>query len=513
MNSQLITIKITIMSKNKTAINPTRSQDYPKWYQEVIKAADLAENSVARGCMVIKPWGYSIWEFIKEELDKKIKETGHQNFYFPMFVPLSFMAKEAEHVEGFAKECAVVTHHRLETDSEKGLVPAGELEEPLIIRPTSEAIIGEAYSRWINSYRDLPLLGNQWANVVRWEMRPRIFLRTSEFLWQEGHTAHAHSHEAMEEAEKMLEVYRELCEEFLGIAVILGMKTESEKFPGADITYTLESMMQDKKALQSGTSHFLGQNFAKAFNIKYLSKEGKQEYVWTTSWGVTTRLIGALIMTHSDDNGLVLPPTIAPFHVVIVPIIHKDQDQESIMSYCSEISDKLSQQKFHGKDLRIHIDKQEKSAGERIWGWVKKGVPIRIEIGKKEIEANCVFLARRDQEPSDKNSLDKEQFVNTCTSILSQIQNNITKKAKDFLESNIVLAKNKQEFEKLFNNEAEQPGFVKAFWIGDLQTEKELKEKFKVTSRCIALSDKNQTGKCIFTGKDGAKLVIFARAY
>ncbi len=496
------------MSKTKkNAIEPTRSHDYPKWYQEVIKAADLAENSVVRGCMVIKPWGYSIWENIQKILDKMIKDTGHQNFYFPMFVPLSFLAKEAEHVDGFAKECAVVTHHRLELNEKKELVPGGKLEEPLVIRPTSEAIIGEAYSKWINSYRDLPLLGNQWANVVRWEMRPRVFLRTTEFLWQEGHTAHSSSAEAIEETEKMLEVYRQLAEEYLAMPVILGKKTENEKFPGADVTYCLEAMMQDKKALQAGTSHFLGQHFAKAFDIKYLSKEGVEEYVWTTSWGVSTRLIGGLIMVHSDDDGLILPPKIAPIQVVIVPLIHKEENRNAILEFCSNIKASLN------KEIRMEIDLQEKTPGERIWGWIKKGVPIRLEIGMKEVENNAVFMGRRDLQPSDKKSVNLNEFISNVSNLLDEIQSNLFNKANDFLKNNSHKASTKEEFCQYFQDEDKQGGFISAYWIGDEETEKYLKEEFKVTARCIPLKTEHQIGKCIFTGKDGAKLTIFARSY
>lgn len=500
-------------SKVKTAITPTREQDYPKWYQEVIKAADLAENSMVRGCMVIKPWGYSLWENIQSALDKMIKETGHQNFYFPMFVPLSYMAKEAEHVEGFAKECAVVTHHRLQADPEKGLVPAGPLEEPLVIRPTSEAIIGEAYSRWINSYRDLPVLGNQWANVVRWEMRPRIFLRTSEFLWQEGHTAHATREEAVEEAEKMLEVYRVLVEDIMAIPTILGEKTENEKFPGADITYCLEAMMQDGKALQAGTSHFLGQNFAKAFNIKYLSATGTEEYTWTTSWGVSTRLIGALIMTHSDDDGLVLPPKIAPQHIVIVPLNHQAEDEASLMAYCEALASDLGKQTYAGQAIRVQIDRQEKRAGDKVWGWIKKGVPIRLEIGQKELSQATVFMGRRDLAPNQKQALGRDAFVANVTNVLEEIHQALYQRAKDFREGHLARAESEAEFFAHFADEDRQTGFVYAHWCGDEATEERLKQDLKVTARCIPLSSRSQTGRCIFTGQENAPLTLFARAY
>lgn len=497
------------MSKTKrTAITPTREEDYPAWYLEVIKEADLAEHSVVRGCMVIKPWGCALWENIQSILDKKIKETGHQNFYFPLFIPLSFLAKEAEHIEGFAKECAVVTHHRLEKNDEKGLVPAGELEEPLIIRPTSEVVIGEAFSRWIKSYRDLPLLGNQWANVVRWEMRTRLFLRTSEFLWQEGHTAHAESKEAIEEAEKMLDVYRILAEEFLAMPVICGKKTENEKFPGAEITYCIESMMQDKKALQAGTSHFLGQSFSKAFDIKYLSREGRQEHVWTTSWGVSTRLIGGLIMTHSDDDGLVLPPKVAPIQIVIIPLIHKLENTKQILNYCEALASDLKAQVYSNSPLKVEIDTKEKGHGDKVWGWVKKGVPIRLEIGMKEVENNAVYMARRDLAPNEKKSIEVTEFAKNAVSLLEEIQQNLFIRAQKYREENSIEITSVNEFYKFFE---EKSGFVYSYWSGDEKTEDELKQKLKVTARCIPLNGKR--GKCIFTGKEDSQLTIFAKAY
>lgn len=502
------------MSKNKrTAITPTREDDYSQWYQEVIKAADLAEHSLVRGCMVIKPWGCALWENIQQELDKKIKETGHQNFYFPMFIPLSLMEKEAKHVEGFAKECAVVTHHRLESDGKGGLVPAGELEEPLVIRPTSEVVIGEAFSRWIKSYRDLPLLGNQWANVVRWEMRTRLFLRTTEFLWQEGHTAHATAAEAVEEAEKMLEVYRQVVEDFLAMPVVLGNKTENEKFPGADVTYCLEAMMQDKKALQAGTSHFLGQNFAKAFDIKYLSAAGVEEHAWTTSWGITTRLIGSLIMMHSDDDGLVLPPKAAPIQVVIIPLVHKPEDERKILDYCAELASQLKLKSYNGQSIRVEVDIKEKSSGDKIWGWVKKGVPIRLEIGQREVASDVVFMGRRDLAPSDKKAVDKQEFIDQVSELFAEIHNNLFVRSKKFQEENSFTASSREEFYKIFEGSEESPGFVRAYWIGDNETEDELKQNLKVTARCIPLESRGNLGKCIFTGKDNAPLTLFAKAY
>lgn len=496
----------------KTAINPTRSEDYPMWYQEVIKAADLAENSIVRGCMVIKPWGYAIWEHIQTALDGMIKAHDYQNYYFPMFLPLSFLAKEAEHIEGFAKECAVVTHHRLEADAEKGLVPTGKLEEPLVIRPTSEAIIGEAYARWINSYRDLPLLGNQWANVVRWEMRPRIFLRTSEFLWQEGHTAHSNANEAMLEAQKMLEVYRQLAEDILAIPVLVGEKTQSEKFPGADITYCIEAMMQDKKALQAGTSHFLGQNFAKAFNIKFLNAQGTEELVWTTSFGVSTRLIGAVIMTHSDDDGLVLPPKIAPKQIVIIPLIHKEEQRSDILNYCEALKANLQAQVFE-QPIRVELDLSDKRPGDKTWGWIKKGVPIRLEIGAKEISQDTVFMGRRDFAPNQKSAISRQEFIEKAPALLNEIQNNLFERARKFKEIHTFTAKTKEEFYSYFNEKSDKDGFVQAFWSQDQKTEQALKQELKVTARCIPMSTKSQTGTCIFTGQSDATLTVFARSY
>lgn len=497
----------------RTAITPTREDDYPQWYQEIVKAADLAESSVVRGCMVIKPWGYALWENIQKALDHMIKETGHQNFYFPLFVPLSFLEKEAEHVEGFAKECAVVTHHRLESQGEKGLVPAGPLEEPLVVRPTSEAIIGEAYARWIQSYRDLPLLGNQWANVVRWEMRPRIFLRTSEFLWQEGHTAHATKEEALEETLKMLEVYRVLCEDYLALPLVLGEKTAQERFPGAEKTYTLEAMMQDKKAIQAGTSHFLGQNFSRAFNIKFLSVQGKQEFVWTTSWGVTTRLIGGLLMAHGDDNGVVLPPRVAPLHVVIVPVMHKSQEEEALVAYCETLKTQLEAQQYHGAPLRVHFDRQDRRPGDKLWGWIKKGVPVRLEVGPKELQQNTVCLGRRDHDPGSKEVLSLEACVRWIPDILKAMQEGLFKRALQFQKDHTYTVTSAEEFHKHFSGDTAQTGFLLAPWIGDDVTAQHLKETYKVTARCIPLKTQGHTGQCIFTGTSDAPLTLFARSY
>jgi prolyl-tRNA synthetase len=501
-------------AKTKSAISPRRAEDYPKWYQEVIKASEMAESSVVRGCMVIKPWGYAIWENIQAALDQMIKDTGHQNFYCPLFLPLSFLEKEAEHVAGFAKECAVVTHHRLEADKNGSLIPAGKLEEPLVLRPTSEAIVGDLYSKWIKSYRDLPLLLNQWANVVRWEMRPRLFLRTSEFLWQEGHTAHASKSEAIAETLKMLEVYRQISEDVLAMPVITGEKTATERFPGAENTYCIESMMQDKKALQAGTSHFLGQNFAKAFNIKYLTNLGSEDFVWTTSWGVSTRLIGGLIMTHSDDDGLVLPPKVAPKHVIILPLVHKEQDQGKILEYCEQLKSSLSEKIFAGKNLRVEIDLSDGRAGEKAWGWVKKGVPIRLEIGMQEVSKQTVFCGRRDKEYRDKVAIAKDQFINTVEQVLNEMQENLLARAYKFQQDNTKIISSEDEFFEFFDpKNSTAGGFACAPWSEDLASEEKIKQELKVTPRCMPEKFKNETGKCIFTGHDDARFTIFAKAY
>ena len=392
------------MSKAKTAITPTRSENYPEWYQQVVRAADLAENSPVRGCMIIKPWGYALWEQVQRVLDGMFKATGHRNAYFPLFIPKRFLEKEAEHVEGFAKECAVVTHHRLEAGPDGKLVPAGELDEPLVVRPTSETIIGEAFSRWVESYRDLPLLINQWANVVRWEMRTRLFLRTTEFLWQEGHTAHATETEAREHTRRMLDVYADFCEGWMAMPVLRGRKTEAERFPGADETLCIEAMMQDRKGLQAGTSHFLAQNFSQAQDIVYLSETGQREHAWTTSWGVSTRLIGGLLMTHADDDGLVLPPKLAPAHIVIMPIIFKADDPAAVLDWCRSLAEDLRKQTYAGRSIEVELDTRDIRGGEKSWSWVKKGVPIRLEVGPRDMEAGSVFMARRDKSPKGQGS-------------------------------------------------------------------------------------------------------------
>ncbi len=504
--------------KVKTAISPTREENYPLWYQQVIKAADMAENSEVRGCMVIKPWGYTIWENIQQNLDEMFKETGHENAYFPLFIPKSFFEKEAEHVEGFAKECAVVTHSRLEDDGKGGLKPAGKLTEELIVRPTSETIIGASFSKWVNSYRDLPLLINQWANVVRWEMRTRLFLRTTEFLWQEGHTVHATKEEALEETYKMLNVYAEFAEKFLAMPIIKGEKTESERFPGAVSTFSIEAMMQDKKALQSGTSHFLGLNFAKASNIKFQNKEGREEYAWTTSWGVSTRLIGALIMAHSDDNGLVLPPKITPVHIVIVPIYRDKNEHKEVIGFIDRLIEKVKPLRFDDKKIRVKVDDRDMRGGEKLWEWIKKGVPIRLEIGPRDIESNSVFMGRRDKQPNEKQNMNSDKFLKNITSILDEIQNNIFKKALNFQKENTINIDNKEEFYNFFTpknkkNPEIHGGFVNSHWCGSAECEEKIKNDLKVTIRCIPLDVENEKGKCIYCGKESDKRVLFAKAY
>lgn len=494
----------------KTAITPTRADNYPEWYQQVIKAADLAEVSPVRGCMIIKPWGYAIWENIQRVLDDQFKATGHKNLYFPLMIPLSFMQKEAEHVEGFAKECAVVTHHRLAKGEDGKLVPASPLEEPYIIRPTSETIIGDAFSRWIQSYRDLPLLVNQWANIVRWEMRTRLFLRTTEFLWQEGHTAHATEAEAREETIKILDLYARFAEEYMALPVIKGEKSESERFPGAVNTYCIEAMMQDKKALQAGTSHFLGQHFSKSFNIKFLSAESKEELVWTTSWGVSTRLIGGLIMAHSDDNGLMLPPRIAPAHIVILPVIHKEEDRPAILEYVNKLATELRLINYHGRNLAVEVDLRELTGGEKGWSWVKKGVPIRLEIGSKEIAANSVFMGRRDKEYKERQSIARDEFISTVVAQLDMLQDFMLKRARDFQKQNTVIIDSKEAFYEFFKGDG---GFALAHWNGSAEVEAKIKSDLSVTIRCIPFDGEGHQGTCIFTGEPSKQRVIFAKAY
>lgn len=507
------------MSKQaKTAITPTREEDYPEWYQQVIKASDLAENSPVRGCMVIKPWGYRLWEKIRTHLDLKFKETGHENAYFPLFIPLSYLQKEAKHVEGFAKECAVITHHRLEMDQEGNLIPAGPLDEPLIVRPTSETIIGESFAKWITSYRDLPLKINQWANVVRWEMRPRIFLRTAEFLWQEGHTVHATEKEALEETLQMLHIYVNYAKEVLAIPFIHGEKTESERFPGAVATYTIEAMMQDRKALQGGTSHFLGQGFAKAANIRFRTAEGDEEYGWTTSWGVTTRLIGAMIMIHSDDDGLVLPPRIASSHIVLLPVLHKEETREEVLAYCEKLKKELMAIRYHGEPLDVVLDDRDIRGGEKTWSWIKKGIPIRIEVGPRDIAEDKVVLMRRDQGVKEKHFLSRQELFETLPNILDEMQEGIYQKALCYRDENIVRIDDKESFYAFFTpKNKEKPeihgGFAYTHWCGDPEVEEKIQRELSVTIRCIPEELEKEPGICPFTGKDSPRRVLFAKSY
>lgn len=484
-----------------------RSEDYSLWYNNLVKNADLAEHSAVKGCMVIKPYGYAIWEKMQAELDKRFKETGHSNAYFPLFIPKSFFSKEASHVEGFAKECAVVTHYRLKQDENtKEIVvdPDAELEEELIVRPTSETIIWNTYKGWIRSYRDLPILLNQWANVVRWEMRTRLFLRTAEFLWQEGHTAHATAAEAIKETQQMLDVYADFAENILAVPVIKGVKTENERFAGALDTYCIEGLMQDGKALQMGTSHFLGQNFAKAFDVKFQSKEGKNEYVWATSWGVSTRLMGALIMAHSDDEGLVLPPSLAPIQVVIVPIFKNAEQLEKISAVVNELQTKLRK-----KGISVKFDDRDtQSPGWKFAEYELKGVPVRLAIGPRDLENGTVEVARRDTK--EKEVLSLIDIETKIPHLLEAIQNNIYQKALDFRDQNIHTANSWDEFMDLVDNKG---GFVAAHWDGTTETELKIKELSKATIRCIPLNNKLEEGKCVLSGKPSTQRVLFAKAY
>ncbi|MFC1495750.1 proline--tRNA ligase [Thermodesulfobacteriota bacterium] len=504
--------------KQKTAISPTREENYPEWYQQVIKAADMAQSSPVRGCMVIKPWGWAIWENVQKNLDRMFKETGHVNAYFPLFIPLSYLQKEADHVEGFAKECAVVTHHRLEAGPDGKLIPSGELEEPLVIRPTSETIIGEMYAKWIQSYRDLPVLINQWANVVRWEMRPRIFLRTTEFLWQEGHTAHATAEEAKEETMKMLDVYATFAREYMAIPAVKGEKSEGERFPGAVTTYSIEAMMQDRKALQAGTSHFLGQNFAKASQIKYLSAQGREEYAWTTSWGVSTRLIGGLIMTHSDDNGLVVPPRLAPVHVVILPMLQKEETRQQVMEYCETLAAELKTKFYGDEPVRVELDSRDMQGGEKAWSWVKKGVPVTVEIGPKEVEKNSVFVGRRDKDRRERKGIPRDEFIGTIAETLSDIQDSLLNGALVYRNENTVNIESKDDFISYFTPENnDQPeihgGFAQIHWCGESDLEDQITKEYGVSIRNIPFDLAGEEGECIFTGKKSKQKVLFAKAY
>ncbi|CAM3959152.1 proline--tRNA ligase [Flavobacterium antarcticum] len=492
------------MSKNLT----TREQDYSKWYNELVVKADLAENSGVRGCMVIKPYGYAIWEKMQAELDRMFKETGHSNAYFPLFVPKSMFEAEEKNAEGFAKECAIVTHYRLKNDPDKPgklmVDPNAKLEEELIVRPTSEAIIWSTYKGWVQSYRDLPLLINQWANVVRWEMRTRLFLRTAEFLWQEGHTAHATRVEAIEESEKMMNVYAEFAENFMAIPVIKGLKTETERFAGAEETYCIEALMQDGKALQAGTSHFLGQNFAKAFDVKFATAEGTQEYVWGTSWGVSTRLMGALVMTHSDDNGLVLPPNLAPIQIVIVPIYKTDEEFKAVADAAHTLVSQF-------KKLKLSVkfdDRTTQKPGFKFAEWELKGVPVRITIGPKDLQNGTFEIARRDT--LTKEIILKDEIVNHVSALLDKIQDDLFQKALSYRNNHITEVNSFEEFKTVLEDKG---GFISAHWDGTPETEEKIKELTKATIRCIALDRVKESGSCMFTGNPSEGRVLFAKAY
>ncbi|MEL6812246.1 MAG: proline--tRNA ligase [Bacteroidota bacterium] len=491
------------MAKNLT----TRGEDYSKWYNELVIKADLAENSGVRGCMVIKPYGFAIWERMQAELDRMFKETGHQNAYFPLFIPKSYFSKEASHVDGFAKECAVVTHYRLKNAEDgSGVVvdPSARLEEELIVRPTSETIIWDTYRKWIQSYRDLPILVNQWANVVRWEMRTRLFLRTAEFLWQEGHTAHATKDEAIAEAEQMMNVYADFVENYMAVPVIKGLKTESERFAGALETYCIEALMQDGKALQAGTSHFLGQNFAKAFDVKFADKEGKLDYVWATSWGVSTRLMGALIMTHSDDNGLVLPPNLAPDQVVIVPIYRNEEQLAAATQVATELMSEL-----RSRGIRVKFDNRDThKPGWKFNEYELKGVPVRIAIGPKDVENGTVEVARRDT--LAKELMPKAEAVDRIADLMKEIQENLYTKAKSYRAEHTTSVSSYDEFKEVLETKG---GFVKAHWDGTAETEELIKNETKATIRCIPLDDDNEPGSCMVTGEPSLRKVLFAKAY
>lgn len=502
--------------KQQSAIAPTRKENFSEWYQMVIKGADLAETSPVRGAMIIKPWGCALWEQIKALLNEKIEASGHENVYFPLLIPLHLIEKEAEHVAGFAKECAVVTHQRLKADNKGGLIPDGALDEPLIIRPTSEVLIGEAFSRWIHSYRDLPLKINQWANIVRWEMRTRPFLRTSEFLWQEGHTAHATEKEASAQTLASARIYEDLFTNTLALAPFCGEKSPLERFPGAKTTITLEGMMQDGKALQLGTSHNLGVNFAKAANMSFSAPDGQLHLPHTTSWGLSTRIIGALIMTHGDDDGLVLPPAIAPLHIVLLPMLHKQEHRAQVIQYCQKLQDQLRQLNYLGGHIRVKIDLREERGGGKLWSWIKKGVPLFIEIGPKEVETDLLSLGRRDEHRGEKLRLMRRALCEQIPEVLSAMQETLRLKAETFAKKRVFEASDVGELAEIFNpcKSDDRPlGFALCHWCGDASIETKLAEQFKVTTRCLPLSERGKPGTCIFTGRASPQRVLIAKAY
>jgi len=505
---------------DKSAISPRRNDDFPEWYQQVVRAAEMAENSDVRGCMVIKPWGYGLWEAIQRQLDFMFKETGHRNAYFPLFIPLSYLEQEASHVEGFAKECAVVTHHRLEIgpDGKMRPAPSAELTEPLVVRPTSETIIGATYAKWVQSYRDLPILINQWANVVRWEMRTRLFLRTAEFLWQEGHTAHETAAEAIEETEKMLGVYATFAREHLAIPVYTGEKSESERFPGAVRTLCIEAMVQDRKAIQAGTSHFLGQNFAKGSGIKFQSREGREEYAWTTSWGVSTRLIGTLIMAHADDDGMVLPPRVAPTQVVILPVTPKPETRDAVLEAAENLAKALRGRRFHDERIEVEVDRRDLGGGVKNWEWIKKGVPVRIEIGPRDLAQGTVAVSRRDRSVKEKEFLPTETVVEGIEALLQSIQDTLYARALEYRDAHTVKLDVRDEFYQFFTpKNANKPeihgGFAFSHWCGSGLCEEQIKTDLKVTIRCIPFDSPEEEGTCIACGSPSQRRVLWAKSY
>ncbi|MEY2528277.1 MAG: prolyl-tRNA synthetase [Verrucomicrobiota bacterium] len=508
-------------SAAKTAIAPRRDEDFPEWYQQVIRAAEMAESSDVRGSMVIRPWGYGIWENIQRQLDAMFKATGHRNAYFPLFIPLSYFEREAAHVEGFAKECAVVTHTRLEINAEGKMVPGSPLTEPLVVRPTSETIIGASYAKWVQSYRDLPILLNQWCNIVRWEMRPRIFLRTTEFLWQEGHTVHETEAEARAETKQMLGVYETFVRDHMAIPVFTGEKSESERFPGAVQTLCIEAMVQDRKAIQAGTSHFLGQNFARASGIQFHSRSGTQEYGWTTSWGMTTRLIGAMIMAHSDDDGLVLPPRVAPTHIVILPITPKEDTRDRVLEAAGNLAGELRKLLFFGTPLEVEVDRRDLGGGLKNWEWIKKGVPLRVELGPRDLESGNVAVSRRDQPVKSKEFISTSEFVGQALELLGSIQKNLLDRAREFRDRHTRLIDSKEEFYDFFTpkNSAKPEihgGFALTHWDGSREVEEQIKSDLKVTIRCIPFDDPAappEAGICPFTGKPSPRRAVWAKAY
>ncbi|HMJ07034.1 MAG TPA: proline--tRNA ligase [Chthoniobacterales bacterium] len=505
----------------RSAITPRREDDFPEWYQQVIRAAELAEPSDVRGCMVIRPWGYAIWENMQRQLDRMFKATGHKNAYFPLFIPLSYFEKEAAHVEGFAKECAVITHTRLEVNAEGKMVPASPLAEPLVVRPTSETIIGASYAKWVQSYRDLPILINQWANVVRWEMRPRVFLRTTEFLWQEGHTVHESEVEARAETKRMLDVYETFVREYVAVPVFSGEKSESERFPGAVQTLCIEAMVQDRKAIQAGTSHFLGQNFSRASGIKFQTREGKEEFGWTTSWGMSTRMIGTLIMAHADDDGLIVPPRIASVHVVIIPITPKEETRAAVLEAADKLAAQLREIVYREARLEVEVDRRDLGGGVKNWEWIKKGVPLRVEIGPRDLESGQVAVTRRDQPVKAKEFLAGADFVARAVELLESMQEQLLQRAQAFRDANTRLIDSKEEFYEFFTpKNASKPeihgGFALAHWSGSREVEEQVKGDLKVTIRCIPFDDPSappEPGTCIFTGAPSARRVIWAKSY